>query len=201
VSWNFSKFPDGDATFVLPECDRRPKTQFKNSLSGGDRAPLLNGLCGMLTKPALVHGESDLSDHTKDLQKNLMRQVHEDVVNKPKMLVAKKNNSSESSCATSRLSYGISELIKVHSDIGQPRVLTKNNISRARTFDSEFVGKDVTLGRDLHRIIINTRISPSTTISNCFSCRYRCLAPNKTKHVRIAISDPVCVTYATIGVQ
>lgn len=64
-------------------------------------------------KPELVHGESEISDHTKDLQKNLMRQVHEDVINKPNMLVNYKMKSSNS-CGDSRdLDVGISELMKV----------------------------------------------------------------------------------------
>uniref|UniRef100_A0A2S2P2R2 Lebercilin n=1 Tax=Schizaphis graminum TaxID=13262 RepID=A0A2S2P2R2_SCHGA len=56
-------------------------------------------------KPELVHGESEISDHTKDLQKNLMRQVHEDVINKPNMLV---NDKMESPHLNSR----IAELMK-----------------------------------------------------------------------------------------
>lgn len=64
-------------------------------------------------KPELVHGESEISDHTKDLQKNLMRQVHEDVINKPNMLVNDKMESSNL-CGDSRdLNFGIAELMKV----------------------------------------------------------------------------------------
>ncbi|VVC37598.1 Lebercilin domain [Cinara cedri] len=45
----------------------------------------------------LVHGESsEISDHTEELQMNLMRQVHEDVINAPNMLVRKIPDSSDS---------------------------------------------------------------------------------------------------------
>lgn len=64
-------------------------------------------------KPELVHGESEISDHTKDLQKNLMRQVHEDVINKPNMLVNDKMESSNSISVSSDLNSGIAELMKV----------------------------------------------------------------------------------------
>lgn len=66
-----------------------------------------------MVRPELVHGESEISDHTKDLQKNLMIQVHEDVINKPSMLVNDKIESSNS-CSESRDLYsGIAELMKV----------------------------------------------------------------------------------------
>ncbi|XP_022180084.1 uncharacterized protein LOC111040465 [Myzus persicae] len=63
-------------------------------------------------KPELVHCESEISDHTKDLQKNLMRQVHEDVINKPNMLVNDKMESSNSRGDSKDLNIGISELMK-----------------------------------------------------------------------------------------
>ncbi|XP_015364028.1 PREDICTED: uncharacterized protein LOC107161922 [Diuraphis noxia] len=63
-------------------------------------------------RPELVHGESEISDHTKDLQKNLIIQVHEDVINKPNMLVNDKTESFNS-CGKSRDLYsGITELMK-----------------------------------------------------------------------------------------
>jgi len=64
-------------------------------------------------KPELVHGESEISDHTKDLQKNLMRQVHEDVINKPNMLVNDKMESSNSCAESTDLNSGIVKLMKV----------------------------------------------------------------------------------------
>jgi len=71
------------------------------------------GIPRKTVKPELVHGESEISDHTKDLQKNLMRQVHEDVINKPNMLINYKIKSSNS-CGDSRdLNVGIAELMKV----------------------------------------------------------------------------------------
>jgi len=71
------------------------------------------GIPKKTVRPELVHGESEISDHTKDLQKNLMIQVHEDVINKPSMLVNDKIESSNS-CSESRDLYsGISELMKV----------------------------------------------------------------------------------------
>lgn len=57
----------------------------------------------------LVHGESsEISDHTEELQMNLMRQVHEDVINAPDMLVNEISDSSDST-----LIRGISALVKV----------------------------------------------------------------------------------------
>jgi len=70
-----------------------------------DRNPS-SGVHVKTVKPELVHGESEISDHTKDLQKNLMRQVHEDVINKPNMLVNDKMESPH-------LNSGIAELMKV----------------------------------------------------------------------------------------
>jgi len=64
-------------------------------------------------KPELVHGESEISDHTKDLQKNLMRQVHEDVINKPNMLEKYKIDSCNSCGDSKDLNFGIAELMKV----------------------------------------------------------------------------------------
>jgi len=64
-------------------------------------------------KHGSVHGESEISDHTKDLQKNLIRQVHEDVINKPNMLVNYEMESSNSLADSSNLNFGISELMKV----------------------------------------------------------------------------------------
>lgn len=64
-------------------------------------------------KPELVHGESEISDHTKDLQKNLMRQIHEDVINKPNMLVNDKMGLSNPFGDASHLNNEISELMKV----------------------------------------------------------------------------------------
>ncbi|XP_060846905.1 filamin A-interacting protein 1-like [Rhopalosiphum padi] len=69
-----------------------------------DRNPS-SGVHVKTVKPELVHGESEISDHTKDLQKNLMRQVHEDVINKPNMLVNDKMESPH-------LNSGIAELMK-----------------------------------------------------------------------------------------
>lgn len=67
-----------------------------------------------LSRPELVHGESEISDHTKDMQKNLMRQIHEDVINKPNMLVKSKTSTPDSSGDNMTcLEDGISELIKV----------------------------------------------------------------------------------------
>ncbi|XP_016659166.1 uncharacterized protein LOC100572572 [Acyrthosiphon pisum] len=63
-------------------------------------------------KPELVHGESEISDHTKDLQKNLMRQVHEDVINKPNMLANYKMESCNSCGDSKDLNFGIAELMK-----------------------------------------------------------------------------------------
>jgi len=65
-------------------------------------------------KLELLHDESEISDQTKDLQKNLMRQVHEDVINKPDMLANDKTIMSDSSETNSSwLNHGISELIEV----------------------------------------------------------------------------------------
>lgn len=64
-----------------------------------------------LLKPELVHGESEISDHTKELQKNLMSQIHEDVINKPHMLV--KNDKVKTSDAMLWLNRNISDMIKV----------------------------------------------------------------------------------------
>lgn len=77
-----------------------------------DRKPS-TGIYVKTVKPELVHGESEISDHTKDLQKNLMRQVHEDVINKPNMLVNDKMESSNSIGVSSDLNSGIAELMKV----------------------------------------------------------------------------------------
>lgn len=63
------------------------------------------------SKPDLVHVESNISDNTKELQKNLMQQVHEDVINRSNMLVGDNIDSSDTS--KSWLSHEISELIKV----------------------------------------------------------------------------------------
>lgn len=60
-----------------------------------------------LLKPELVHGESEISDHTKELQKNLMMQIHEDVINEPHTLIGNKIEE------TSWLSRSISKMIKV----------------------------------------------------------------------------------------
>ncbi|KAE9533695.1 hypothetical protein AGLY_009044 [Aphis glycines] len=76
-----------------------------------DRKPS-TGIYVKTVKPELVHGESEISDHTKDLQKNLMRQVHEDVINKPNMLVNNKMESSNSIGVSSDLNSGIAELMK-----------------------------------------------------------------------------------------
>jgi len=65
------------------------------------------------TRPELVHGESEISDHTKELQKNLMIQVHEDVINKPNMLINDKMESSNSYGESRDLYSGIAELMKV----------------------------------------------------------------------------------------
>lgn len=57
-----------------------------------------------------VHGDSsEISDHTEELQMNLMRQVHEDVINAPNMLVREKPDSLNDSA----LIQGISALVKV----------------------------------------------------------------------------------------
>lgn len=63
------------------------------------------------SKPDLVHVESDVSDNTRELQKNLMQQIHEDVINRSNMLVDDKIDFSDTS--KSWLYNGISELIKV----------------------------------------------------------------------------------------
>lgn len=81
----------------------------KSSLvdSQGDRArPLTDSYLDSL-KPKLVHGESEISDHTKELQKNLMKQVHEDVINTPDMLIKDTHKSS------SWLDHGITNVIGV----------------------------------------------------------------------------------------
>lgn len=72
-------------------------------------------------KPELVHGESEISDHTKDLQRNLMKQVHEDVIHKPNMLMSldhgdaddSSNRDSDSGEAVLWLDSSISKLVKV----------------------------------------------------------------------------------------
>jgi len=71
------------------------------------------GIPTKAVKPELVHGESEISDHTKDLQKNLMRQVHEDVINKPNMLVNYKTESCNSCGVSKDLNFEIAELMKV----------------------------------------------------------------------------------------
>jgi len=96
----------------------RSKIISKNSLLADvvgvvvDRKPS-TGIYVKTIKPELVHGESEISDHTKDLQKNLMRQVHEDVINKPNMLVNYEMESSNSIGVSSNLNSGIAELMKV----------------------------------------------------------------------------------------
>ncbi|CAI6357058.1 unnamed protein product [Macrosiphum euphorbiae] len=70
------------------------------------------GIPRKTVKPELVHGESEISDHTKDLQKNLMRQVHEDVINKPNMLANYKTESCNSCGDSKDLNFGIAELMK-----------------------------------------------------------------------------------------
>ncbi|XP_025195971.1 asparagine-rich protein [Melanaphis sacchari] len=91
----------------------RSKVMSKNSLLADvvDRKPSL-GIHGKTAKPELVHDESEISDHTKDLQKNLMRQIHEDVINKPNMLVNDKMESSNSIGVSSHLNSGIAKLMK-----------------------------------------------------------------------------------------
>lgn len=81
----------------------------KNSLidSQGDRARPLTDNYLNSPKPKLVHGESEISDHTKDLQKNLMKQVHEDVINTPNMLI------NDPQISSSWLDHGITEIIGV----------------------------------------------------------------------------------------
>jgi len=71
------------------------------------------GIPRKTVKPELVHGESEISDHLKDLQKNLMRQVHEDVINKPNMLANYKMESCNSCGDSKDLDFGIAELMKV----------------------------------------------------------------------------------------
>lgn len=83
----------------------------KETLSGrggdglGIRRPALDG------KPELARSESDVSDHTKDLQRNLMRQVHGDMIDRPDMLMRDEMRSPNA--IGSLLNRGISELTKV----------------------------------------------------------------------------------------
>lgn len=62
-------------------------------------------------KPELTHSESDISDHTKDLQKNLIRQIHEDMINEPTMNI--NPDTSDTSDTKSWLDHRISESIQV----------------------------------------------------------------------------------------
>lgn len=66
------------------------------------------------SKPMLVHGESDFSDHTKDLQMNQIRQVHQDTIHKPNMLLMGDRSDSPTSNKNSLwLNNEISELMTV----------------------------------------------------------------------------------------
>lgn len=67
----------------------------------------MNGSHTKSHKSKIVHGESEISDHTKDLQKNLMKQIHEDVINKPDMLM------NDTLISSSRLDHGIKDIIEV----------------------------------------------------------------------------------------
>lgn len=91
---------------------RRPAVvRSKETLPGrggdslGVRRPATDG------KPELARSESDVSDHTKDLQRNLMRQVHGDVIDRPDMLMHDETRSPDA--IGSLLNRGISELTKV----------------------------------------------------------------------------------------
>lgn len=56
----------------------------------------------------VLSDSSENSDHTEKLQTNLMQQVHEDLINRPNMLVCENQDSSNS-----KLIQEICELVKV----------------------------------------------------------------------------------------
>lgn len=65
-------------------------------------------------KPVLIHGESDISDHSKDLQMNQIRQVHQDTIHKPDLLLTGDKSDSPTSDKNSLwLNHEISELMTV----------------------------------------------------------------------------------------
>lgn len=93
---------------------RRPAVErSKETLSGrgGDGFGVRRPASSSDGKPELARSESDVSDHTKDLQRNLMRQVHGDVVDRPDMLMRDETRSPDA--IGSLLNRGISELTKV----------------------------------------------------------------------------------------
>lgn len=85
----------------------------KETLSGhgGDGFGVRRSVSSPDEKPELTRGDSDVSDHTKDLQRNLMRQVHGDVIDRPDMLMRDETGSPDA--IGSLLNRGISELTKV----------------------------------------------------------------------------------------
>lgn len=88
----------------------RPRTGAGCADHGGRAPPPLPDRNGRSDQQELLvdGGSSEISDNTEELQMNLMRQVHEDVINEPDMLVREIPESTNST-----LIQEIYELVKV----------------------------------------------------------------------------------------